>query len=92
MDTVQLATANQKLRWYQPTPGWLLVVLLVVEGLLLLSEWFDWFAFNRQTWTVLIALAAVGATLLLMFVWFVVALLFLPNRRAVATDNVPGGG
>ena len=50
--------------------------LLVVEGFLLLSECFDWFDFNRQTWTVEIVLAAVGATLLVMFVWLVVALLF----------------
>jgi hypothetical protein len=32
---------NRKLRWHQPTPGRLFVLLLVVEGILLLVEpWF----------------------------------------------------
>ena len=36
--------------------------LLVVEGVLWLSERFQWFAFNHhKSWTVLIAVAAVGA-------------------------------
>jgi hypothetical protein len=72
-------TADQpkpKLRWFRLTPDRIVVALLVVEGFLLLSEWFDWFAFNHQTWTVLIALAAVGLTLLSMLLWFVMALLF----------------
>ena len=30
-----------KRRWFRPTPGWLLVGLLVVEGLLWLSERFQ---------------------------------------------------
>ena len=79
MEVDSLPTADQKppkLRWFHPTPGRLLIVLLAVEGVLLLSEWFGWFAFNGQTWTVLIALAAVGATVLLMFFWLAIALLF----------------
>jgi hypothetical protein len=63
-------------RWYRLTPDRLVLGVLGVEGFLVLSEWFGWFAFNGQTWTVLIALAAVGLTLLLMLLWFVAALLF----------------
>ncbi len=70
----QPAAPPRKPRWYRLTPDRLVIGLLAVEGFLLLSEWFDWFAFNGQTWTVLIALAAVGATLLLMLLWFAVAL------------------
>jgi hypothetical protein len=77
METNPSPTADQpKLRWFRLTPDRIVVALLVVEGFLLLSEWFRWFAFNRQTWTVLIALAAVGLALVVMFLWFVMALLF----------------
>ncbi len=72
----QPAAVGRKLRWYRLTPDHLVIGLLAVEGFLLLSEWFGWFAFNRQSWTVLIALAVVGATLLLMLLWFAAALLF----------------
>ena len=37
-----------KLRWYQPSPGRLLVVLLAAEGVLLLSERFRWFTVNEH--------------------------------------------
>ena len=60
-----------KLRWYQPTPGRLLVVLLAVEGGLLFSE--RWFPTG---WSVLIAVAAVGLFLLLMLFWYVLAFIF----------------
>ena len=64
-------------RWFVPTPGRLLVLLLAVEGLLWLSERFRWFPFNQHKgWTVLIAVAAVGVFLLLMFLWFLAALIF----------------
>jgi hypothetical protein len=77
MNTDQPAAAKPQLRWFYPTPGRLLVVLLVVEGILLLSERFQWFAFNEQKgYTVLIAIASIGVTMLFMFLWFVVALLF----------------
>jgi hypothetical protein len=66
-----------KLRWYQPTPGRLLIVLLAVEGALLLAERFQWFAFNRDKgWTVLIAIAGVLVAMGLLFLWFVLALCF----------------
>lgn len=80
METNALRTAETKplkLRWYQPSPGRLIVVLLAVEGILLLSERFQWFAFNNVTgWTVLIAIASVIAVMVLMFLWFVLALCF----------------
>lgn len=71
-------TAERKrLRWYYPTPGRLLVVLLSVEAVLLLSERFEWFSFNeKKGWTVLIAVGVVGVFLLIMLIWFLIALLF----------------
>jgi len=73
----QPAVPKPRIRWFQPTPDRLLIVLLAVECLLWLSEWFQWFAFNtHKGWTVLIAVASVGAFLLLVLLWFVLALLF----------------
>ena len=62
--------------WYRPTPGRLFVGLLVAEGVLLLSERFSWFAFNeRKGWTVLIAVAAMCAVIILTFLWLAASLL-----------------
>ena len=73
----QLITSPPKLRWYQPTPGRLLVALLAVEGVLLLSERFQWFSFNEHKgWTVLISIACVGMTMALIFLWLMVAFCF----------------
>ena len=59
------------------TPSWLIYGLLVVEGLLWLSERYRWFWFNeRKGWTVLIGVAVVGGTMLVMLLWFIVALVF----------------
>ena len=67
----------EKRRWYRPTPGWLVCGLLVVEGLLWLSERFEWFWFNEMKgWTVLICVAVVGVVMLIMLLWFIVALVF----------------
>ena len=45
-----------KPRWYHLTPDRAVLGLLAVEGFLLLSEWCQWFAFNRHKgYTVLIA-------------------------------------
>jgi hypothetical protein len=79
METDSLPTAETKqpkLRWYQPTPGRLLLVLLAVEAVLLLSERCQWFAFNeKKGWTVLIAIASIVVGIVLMLLWFVLALL-----------------
>ena len=65
------------LRWYRPTPDRLILALLAVQCLLWLSEQFQWFPFNQhQGWAVLIAVAVVGTTLLVMLLWFIIALLF----------------
>ena len=70
-------TAEPRVRWYCPTPDRLIVGLLILEGLLLLSQRVRWFPFNQHKgWTVLIAIAVVGLTMLLMFLWFLGALLF----------------
>ena len=64
-------------RRFSPTPAWLIFGLLVVEGLLWLSERYQWFWFNeKKGWTVLIAVAVVGVAMLVMLLWFIVSLLF----------------
>jgi hypothetical protein len=74
MDTT---TPSHSGYWPHPTPNHVVIGLLAVEGLLLLSARFRWFAFNEHKgWTVLVALAAVGLTLLLLSLWFVAAVLF----------------
>ena len=70
-------TKRRTLRWFHPTPGRSLIVLLVVEGLLLLSERFRWFPFNdHKGWTVLIAVASAGAAFLAMILCCAIALVF----------------
>ena len=66
-----MTAPEPKCRWFVPTPGKLLAILLAVEGVLLLSE--RWFP---KGWAVLTAFAAVGVFLILMLIWFGVALVF----------------
>ena len=67
-------TSNRR---FSPTPSWLIFGLLVVEGLLWLSERYRWFAFNsHKGWTVLIAVAVVGVAMLVMLLWFLASLVF----------------
>ncbi len=64
-------------RWLRPTPDRLVLALLAPEGFLLLSERFEWFAFNEEkAHTLMIAGAAVGAAMLLMVLWFLSAIVF----------------
>ena len=64
-------------RSFRPTPSWLIFGLLVVEGLLWLSERYRWFWFNeKKGWTVLIVVALVGGAFLATLLWFTIALLF----------------
>ncbi|MBL7044862.1 MAG: hypothetical protein ISR77_39915 [Pirellulaceae bacterium] len=72
-----MAESKPKRRWYHLSPDRLIFGLLAVEGFLLLSEWFQWFAFNeKKGWTVLIAVAAVCLVVVVMLLWLVVSLLF----------------
>jgi hypothetical protein len=62
---------------FRTTPASLIFGLLGVEGLLWLSERYNWFWFNeRKGWTVLIAVAVVGLAFLFTLLWFVSSLLF----------------
>ena len=64
-------------RWFRLTPDRVVLGLLALEGFLLLSQRFEWFAFNRHKgYTVLITVASVGLAMVLMFCWFLAALIF----------------
>ena len=87
-----------KLRWYRLTPDRLVFGLLAMEVFLFLSEWRGWFPLNQHKgWTVLAAVAAVGTTLLLLWIWFVISLLFRSRFRyslrllLVVAVGIPGG-
>jgi hypothetical protein len=77
MSPAEIGKLITERRWLRFTPDRLIGGLLVLEGLLLLSEHFRWFAFNQHKgWTVLIVVASVGVAMLLMLLWFAAALLF----------------
>ena len=61
-------------RRFRFTPSWLVLGLLVVEGLLWLSNWLCWPAWHKG-YAVLASIAATGTALLVMLLWFAVALL-----------------
>jgi hypothetical protein len=70
-------TTCPKPRWYHLTPGRCVIGLLALEGFLLLSEWLRLFPFNRHKgWTVLIAIGCVCASLVVMVLWWLAALVF----------------
>jgi hypothetical protein len=63
-------TTNPNARCYYLTPDRFFLGLLAVQVFLLLSEWFQWFAFNEHKgWTVLIALGVVLVALLVVLIW-----------------------
>jgi hypothetical protein len=66
-----MTDAAPKPRWFRLTPDRLVIGLLVVEGLLWLSERFEWFP---KGYAVLLVVAVVAVTILLMSLWFVIAL------------------
>ena len=69
--------SQAKPRWYHLSPDRLIFGLLGVGGFLLLSEQFQWFAFNeKKGWTVLIAVAAVCLAVVVMLLWLGASLLF----------------
>jgi hypothetical protein len=64
-------------RWFYPTPNWLVIGSLLATAILFASEQWRWFPFNEHKgWTVLIAVAAAGAMLIAMLLWFLAAMLF----------------
>lgn len=71
---------GRKLRWYLPTPPALVFIVLAMQGVLFLSEQYHWFWFNeRKGYTVLIAVAATAAALLLIACAFAISALFKSN-------------
>jgi Leucine Rich repeat len=88
-DSQLAAEMPPKLRWFHPTPARLLIVLLVIEGILLLSK--PWFP---KGYAVLTAIASVGVTMMLMLIWFGLALVchwrfqFILRSLLVATVAV----
>jgi hypothetical protein len=69
-----MADAVGKLRWFRLAPHHCLATLLAVEGLLWLSNRLGWPPWHKGC-AVLTAVAAVAVMMLLMFLWFVAALL-----------------
>jgi Leucine-rich repeat (LRR) protein len=67
------ATPEARVRWFHPTPGRFVIVLLAVECLLWLSERFGWLGWHKG-YAVLTCVAAVGLAMLGMLVWFGAAL------------------
>ena len=68
-------TTQARVRWFHPTPGRFVLALLAVEVLLWLSDRFGWLAWHKG-YAVLTCVAGVGVAMLLMLVWFGVALIF----------------
>ena len=68
-------TTQARVRWFHLTPGRFVLLLLAVEVLLWLSDRFGWLGWHKG-YAVLTAVAMVGVGMLLMLVWFVVALVF----------------
>ncbi len=62
-------------RWFHLTPGRFVIGLLAVQALLWLSECFGWLRWHKG-YAVLTAVASVGVAMLVMLVWFAVALVF----------------
>jgi hypothetical protein len=69
-----MTTPEPKPRWFLPTPGKVLLVLLSVEVILFLAK--PWMP---RGWAVLFAIAAVGVFLIGMLLWLLGALVF--HRR-----------
>ena len=64
-------------RRFGPTPLWLNLGLLAVEGFLWLSDRLVWFAFNHHRgWTAIVAVASAAVAMLVLGLWFAASLLF----------------
>jgi len=69
-----MAASEGKPRWFYPTQDRLVIVLLVSECLLWLSSWLGWPQWHKG-YAVLTTIAVVGVAMLLMLLWFFVALI-----------------
>ena len=70
-----MTTPTLNPRRFRPTPSWLIVALLMVEGLLWLSDRFQWPTWHKG-YAVLIAVASVAVVFVVMLLWLSIALLF----------------
>jgi hypothetical protein len=68
-----MASLSAKLHSLRITPGRLVALLLVIEELLLMTEWFRWLT---KGYAVLLAVASVSVVVLALLLWFLVALAF----------------
>ena len=68
-----MTAPTPKPRWFHPTPSWLIVALLTVEGLLFLSDRFHWPTWHKG-YAVVTAVASVGVVCVAMLLWLIVAL------------------
>ena len=68
-------TTPTRVRWLHPTPGRFVLALLAVEVLLWLSERFGWLGWHKG-YAVLTCVAVVGVAMVLVLVWFGVAVVF----------------
>jgi len=69
--------------WYHPAPGWLVWGAVAATGVLFACDCIPWwrlFFIEMKGWPVLLAVAVVGAVLVLLPVWMLAALVF---RRRV---------
>jgi hypothetical protein len=66
------ASTDAQLRWFRLTPGRFVPALLLIESLLWLTDRFGWW---HKGYAVLTAVAAVGVAMLLLLVWFAVAVI-----------------
>ena len=71
----KMPTTDREIRWYHLTPGRIVLLVLAVEVLLWLSERFGWLGWHKG-YAVLTGVALVGVAMLLMLVWFGVAVVF----------------
>jgi hypothetical protein len=71
----QSAVPKPKLHWFRLAPGRLILALLAAEALLWLSERFGWLPWHKG-YAVLMAVATVGAVLVLLLLWHLAALIF----------------
>jgi hypothetical protein len=69
------ATSQTQARWFHLTPGRFVIGLLAIEVLLWLSERVGWLGWHKG-YAVLTGVALVGVGMVLMLVWFAVALVF----------------